>query len=55
MNNATVKVTHIGEDYATIEIHISTSQGGQKISDIEVSRTIGEILDKIGATNYEDD
>lgn len=51
--NATVKVTHLGIDYATIELHISTSMGGKTIEDIEVPLYVGEALDKAGLTNYD--
>lgn len=54
MKNATVKVTHIGNDYAYVNIYISTPQGGQTIEDIEVSRHIGEVLAKYGMTEGEE-
>lgn len=54
MNNATVKVTHLGEDYAYINLHITTPKGGQTIEDIEVSRRIGEILAESGMTEGEE-
>lgn len=54
MSNATVKVTHLGGDYAYIKIHISTSRGGVTMEDIEVPLYIGEALAEAGATEGEE-
>lgn len=52
-NRSSVKVTHIGIDYATVTLVISTDRGSETIQDIQVSRFIGEALDEAGMTAYE--
>lgn len=51
MTQATVRVAHIGEDYATINLFIQTPKGSTKVRDIEVARFIGEALDEAGLTD----
>lgn len=51
---ATVKVTHLGIDYATIKLHISTSKGSTTTEDIEVPLYIGEALEAAGMVEYDD-
>ncbi len=50
MAQATTKVTHLGGDYAYINLHISTSKGGKTVEDIEVPLSIGEALADAGLT-----
>lgn len=50
MNNANIRVTHLGIDYAYVTLHITTSRGGVTIEDIEVPLYVGEQLAKAGVT-----
>lgn len=50
MTNATIKVTHLGEDYAYVNIDIATKKGGYKFYDFEVPLYIGEALAEAGQT-----
>jgi hypothetical protein len=54
MNKASVKVTHLGIDYAYVTIHISTSKGGHTIEEIVVPLSVGEALADAGATEGEE-
>lgn len=47
-----VKLTHLGEDYATIELHVATSVGGKTLTDVQVPKSVGEWLEENGA--YDD-
>lgn len=48
MQVVTAKVTHIGLDYATIELSTVSSEP-ETISNIEVPLQVGQWLEKVGA------
>lgn len=53
---ATVKVTHFGEDYCTLEIHISRpGNPGETFKLDTTDMELGEALQKAGLSNIYDD